>query len=89
MSKARLLWTSDQEIASDCQGRWAGGFSSPVVADGRASPAQHQPVGLPQRQRRPAGVTAFGNRVFFRSDYYVWCMGDPAKPFAPPEAVFK
>lgn len=30
MSRAKLLWTSDQEIASDCKGRWAGGFSSPA-----------------------------------------------------------
>jgi len=45
MSKAKLLWTSEEEIASDCKGRWAGGFSSPVVADGRVFLFYYRPHG--------------------------------------------
>ena len=32
-----------------------------------------------------AGVTCWGNRIFVRNNDYLWCLGDPAKPFAPPE----
>jgi outer membrane protein assembly factor BamB len=45
LGKAKLLWKSDQEIPSDCKGRWAGGFSSPVVADGRVFLFYYRPHG--------------------------------------------
>ena len=32
-----------------------------------------------------AGVTAWGNRIFIRNNDYLWCVGDPSKPFVPVE----
>jgi hypothetical protein len=34
-----------------------------------------------------AGITCWGNRLFVRNNDYLWCIGDPAKPYVPPEAV--
>ena len=31
--------------------------------------------------------TCWGNRIFIRDNDYIWCIGDPAKPFLPPEQV--
>ncbi len=34
-----------------------------------------------------SGVACWGNRIFFRDHDYLWCIGDPEKPWLPPEAV--
>jgi hypothetical protein len=31
--------------------------------------------------------TCWGNRIFIRDNDYLWCIGDPARPFVPPEEV--
>jgi len=36
-----------------------------------------------------AGITCWGNRIFIRSNDYLWCIGDPAQPFVAPETVSK
>jgi hypothetical protein len=36
-----------------------------------------------------AGITCRGNRIFIRSNDYLWCIGDPAKLFVPPEEVMR
>jgi hypothetical protein len=36
-----------------------------------------------------AGTTCWGNRVFIRNNDYIWCIGDPAKPFVAPETVLQ
>jgi hypothetical protein len=41
-------------------------------------------LGSPYIVWGPAGVSCWGNRIFIRSNDYLWCIGDPAKPFAPP-----
>jgi outer membrane protein assembly factor BamB len=33
------------------------------------------------------GITCFGNRIYARDTDYLWCIGDPEKPYLPPEAV--
>jgi hypothetical protein len=33
------------------------------------------------------GLTCFGNRLYARDTDYLWCIGDPDKPYLPPEAV--
>ena len=32
-----------------------------------------------------AGVAPWGNRIFIRNNDYLWCIGDPQKPWTPPE----
>ncbi len=32
-----------------------------------------------------AGTTAWGNRIFIRSNDYLWCVGDPQQAWVPPE----
>ena len=36
-----------------------------------------------------AGITCWGNRIFVRNNDYLWCIGDPAKPYVPPEEYLK
>jgi hypothetical protein len=31
------------------------------------------------------GLAAWGNRLFIRNNDYIWCIGDPDKPWIPPE----
>jgi hypothetical protein len=35
------------------------------------------------------GITAFGNRLFARSNDYLWCIGDPNAKWIPPEECLK
>jgi hypothetical protein len=46
-------------------------------------------LGTPYIAWGVGGITGWGNRLFIRSNDYLWCIGDPAKPFVPPEAVLK
>ena len=34
-----------------------------------------------------AGVTAWGNRIFVRSNDYLWCIGDAAQPYVPAQTA--
>jgi hypothetical protein len=46
-------------------------------------------LGTPYIAWGVGGITCWGNRIFIRSNDYLWCIGDPAKQFAPPEAAMK
>jgi outer membrane protein assembly factor BamB len=39
-------------------------------------------LGTPYIAWGVGGITCWGNRIFIRSNDYLWCIGDPAKPFA-------
>jgi len=55
--------------------------------DDTTTPEQRQHdldlLGMGPANPGPAGTTAFGNRIFFRSNHYLWCIGNPAKPYEP------
>jgi hypothetical protein len=36
-----------------------------------------------------AGVTCWGNRIFIRSNDYLWCIGDPDAAWVPGEKCFE
>jgi|GEM_PF-3639481 len=44
-------------------------------------------LGTPRLAMSNAGLACWGNRIFIRDNDYIWCIGDPAKPFVRPEAV--
>ncbi len=44
-------------------------------------------LGQPEVNVGPAGVTAFGNRIFYRSNQHLWCIGDPKAAWVPPETA--
>jgi hypothetical protein len=46
-------------------------------------------LGTPYIAWGVGGITCWGNRIFIRSNDYLWCIGDPAKPFVPPEALIR
>jgi hypothetical protein len=41
--------------------------------------------GIPYLSWGSSGTTCWGNRIFIRSNDYLWCVGDPAQPWTPPE----
>jgi outer membrane protein assembly factor BamB len=44
-------------------------------------------LGWPILAQNNSAPTCWGNRIFIRDNDYLWCIGDPAKPFLPPEQV--
>ena len=46
-------------------------------------------LGWPNQNWGAVGVTAWGNRWFMRSDDYLWCIGNPGKPYVPAEPGIK
>ena len=44
-------------------------------------------LGWPRLAENNSGVGCWGNRIFIRDNDYLWCIGDPAKPFVPSEEV--
>ena len=44
-------------------------------------------LGTPRLTLSNSGLSCWGNRLFIRDNDYLWCIGDPAKPFLPPEQV--
>jgi hypothetical protein len=44
-------------------------------------------LGFPVVNGGPAGITAFGNRIFYRSNHYLWCIGDPKQAWIAQETV--
>jgi hypothetical protein len=44
-------------------------------------------LGTPYIAWGVGGITCWGNRIFIRSNDYLWCIGDPTRPFVPPESV--
>jgi outer membrane protein assembly factor BamB len=44
-------------------------------------------LGFPVVNSGPAGITAFGNRIFYRTNHYLWCIGDPTQAWIPPETI--
>jgi hypothetical protein len=46
-------------------------------------------LGTPYIAWGAAGITCWGNRIFIRSNDYLWCIGDPNKQFALAETAMK
>jgi hypothetical protein len=46
-------------------------------------------LGTPRIAWGQAGTTCWGNRIFIRNNDYLWCIGDPDKPFIGPEALLR
>ena len=61
----------------------SGGYSSadPEVADRHIAL-----LGSPYVVWGVSGITCWGNRIFIRSNDYLWCVGDPEKKWIGPEA---
>ncbi len=45
--------------------------------------------GIPYLSWGCSGTTCWGNRIFIRSNDYLWCIGDPEKEWVPPEKYLK
>ena len=46
-------------------------------------------LGTPRLAMSNAGLACWGNRIIIRDNDYIWCIGDPAKPFAPAAEVLE
>lgn len=44
-------------------------------------------MGMDEINWGPSGPTAYGNRIFIRSNDHLYCIGDPKTPYVPPEEV--
>ena len=44
-------------------------------------------LGFPRLRLSNSGLSCWGNRIFIRDNDYIWCIGDPGKPYVPPEEV--
>jgi outer membrane protein assembly factor BamB len=43
-------------------------------------------LGTPRLTLSNSGLSCWGNRIFIRDNDYLWCIGDPKKPWLPSEA---
>jgi hypothetical protein len=44
-------------------------------------------LGTPYIAWGVGGITCWGNRIFIRSNDYLWCIRDTARQFVPPEQI--
>jgi hypothetical protein len=65
------------------------GYLCPEAPAGEVRERHIARIGTARTVWGAAGITAWGNRIFIRNNDYLWCIGDPAKTFVPPEAVTK
>jgi hypothetical protein len=88
-SRDNSRWTSYGVFGFDDLKPKGRGFLAAPKPAGEVAERHIALMGSPYITWGVAGVTCWGNRIFIRSNDYLWCIGDPAKPFVPPEAVMK
>jgi hypothetical protein len=63
------------------------GYLWPEKPTGEIAERHIAALGTPRLTMSNSGLSCWGNRIFIRDNDYIWCIGDPAKPFVPPEQV--
>jgi len=63
------------------------GYLWPEKPAGEIAERHIAALGTPRLTLSNSGLACWGNRIFIRDNDYLWCIGDPAKPFVPPEQV--
>jgi len=63
------------------------GYLWPESPTGEIAERHIAALGWPRLAANNSGLACWGNRIFIRDNDYLWCIGDPAKPFVPSEEV--
>ena len=61
------------------------GYLWPESPAGEIAERHIAALGTARLAKSNAGLACWGNRIFIRDNDYLWCIGDPAKPFVPSE----
>ena len=63
------------------------GYLWPESPTGEIAGRHIAALGYPRLAANNSGLACWGNRIFIRDNDYIWCVGDPGKPYVPPEEV--
>ncbi len=80
-SRDKARWTSYSALALPDLTFLGEGFLAPPAPEGEVAARHIALLGTPYIAWGPAGITCWGNRIFVRSNDYLWCLGDPDEPF--------